>query len=52
MIKFTDHASEVLETFLAGDPNQSQALRIVVTGRTTAPPFDLTLVDISESEED
>ena len=52
MIKFTDHASEVLETFLAGDPNPSQALRIAVTGPTTAPRFDLTLIEISESTED
>ena len=52
MIKFTDHASEVLETFLAGDPNPSQALRITVTGPTTAPHFDLTLIEISESTGD
>ena len=52
MIKFTDHASEVLETFLAGDPNPGQALRIAVTGPQTAPHFDLTLVEISESAED
>ncbi len=52
MIKFTDHAAEVLETFLAGDPNPSQALRIAVTGPTTAPHFDLTLIEISESTED
>ena len=52
MIKFTDHASKVLETFLAGDPDPSQALRIKVTGPKTAPNFDLTLVEISESAED
>ncbi|MBR44124.1 MAG: hypothetical protein CME18_06900 [Gemmatimonadetes bacterium] len=52
MIKFTDHAAEVLETILAGDPNPSQALRIAVTGPTTAPHFDLTLIEISESTED
>ena len=49
MIKFTDHASKVLKTFLAGDPNPSQALRIAVTGPKTAPHFDVTLVEISES---
>ena len=52
MIKFTDHASKVLKTFLAGDPNPNQALRIAVTGPKTAPHFDLRLVEISDRAEE
>lgn len=51
MITFTDHASKVLTTFLAGDPEPSQALRISVTGTKSAPHFDLTLVEVSDRED-
>ena len=52
MITFTEHAAEVLKTFLAGDPEPSQALRISVSGAKTAPRFDLTLVEHSDRAED
>lgn len=52
MITFTEHASEVLKTFLAGDPEPSQALRISVSGPKTAPRFDLTLVEHTERADD
>ena len=52
MISFTDHAANVLTTFLAGDPEPSQALRISVSGTKTAPRFDLTLVEQSERTEE
>ena len=52
MISFTDHATDVLKTFLAGDPEPSQALRISVSGTKTAPRFDLTLVERSERADD
>jgi len=52
MITFTDHATDVLKTFLAGDPEPSQALRISVGGTKTAPHFDLTLVEHTERADD
>ncbi len=52
MITFTDHATDVLKTFLAGDPEPSQALRISVAGTKTAPRFDLTLVELAERTDD
>lgn len=52
MITFTDHAADVLKTFLAGDPEPSQALRITVSGSKTAPRFDLTLVEGTERTDD
>lgn len=52
MITFTDHAADVLKTFLAGAPEPTQALRISVSGSKTAPHFDLTLVEQSERSDD
>jgi Fe/S biogenesis protein NfuA len=51
MITFTDRAREMLDTFLGSDADSSQALRISVGGETTAPTFDLTLVDAAERSE-
>ena len=52
MITFTDRAREMLDTFLGSDADSTQALRISVGGETTAPTFDLTLVDAAERSEE
>jgi len=52
MITFTDRAREMLDTFLGNDGESSQALRISVGGETTAPTFDLTLVDAGERSDE
>lgn len=52
MISFTGPAREMLETFLGEGEEGGQALRIRVSGASTAPRFDLTLVDASEQTDD
>lgn len=51
MIRFTDRAREMVQTFLAGDASE-QALRVSVGGTPKAPTFDLTLVDPAERKAD
>ena len=52
MISFTDRAREMVATFLGEGDDATQALRIRVGGTSTAPSFDLTLVDPGERTED
>lgn len=47
MIRFTDRAQEMVQSFLGGEDSE-QALRISVGGTPQAPTFDLTLVDLHE----
>lgn len=49
MITFTDRATEMVNSFLEGEP---QALRITMSGPPNAPHFDLTLVDHAERRDD
>ena len=51
MIRFTDRAREMVQSFL-GSEDSEQALRISVGGTPRAPTFDLTLVDLEERESD
>lgn len=51
MMTFTGPAREMLDSFLGDESDGSQALRIRVTGESTAPRFDLTLVDAAEQAE-
>lgn len=50
MINFTDHAREMVVSFLT-EGEETQFLRIGVSGTRHAPVFDLTLVDPSEQKE-
>lgn len=53
MISFTDHAREMLLSFVAdGEEKETQALRISVQGSPMAPTFDLTLVKLDEVADD
>lgn len=52
MITFTSRAREMVKTFLGGEDDGAQALRITVSGPATAPTFDLTLVDTAEKRDD
>lgn len=49
MISFTDRAKEMVASFLGEEGDQ--LLRIRVGGPSTAPTFDLSLVDEAETEE-
>lgn len=48
MIKFTDRARDMVTSFLGEGDDAGQALRIRVSGESTSPTFDLTLVDPAE----
>ncbi|NNF13695.1 MAG: hypothetical protein HKN72_10740 [Gemmatimonadetes bacterium] len=50
MIRFTDRAREMLQTFLGDE--EDQALRIRVGGPRTAPTFDLSLVATTERQDE
>ena len=52
MITFTDRAREMVRSFLDGNDEQAQALRITTTGSPVSRNFDLTLVRLSERRED
>jgi len=52
MITFTDRAREMVASFLGEGEDASQVLRIEVSGPSTAPAFDLTLVDTTERTDD
>ena len=52
MISFTDRAREMLLSFIAEGEEETQALRISVSGSASAPTFDLALVDAHERGED
>ena len=52
MITFTDHAREMVKSFLGEAGEAAQALRISVGGSPTAPSFDLTLVEPNERAAD
>jgi Fe/S biogenesis protein NfuA len=52
MIIFTDRARDMVTSFLGEGDDAGQALRVRVSGESTAPTFDLTLVDPVEKADD
>lgn len=52
MIHFTDRARETVQSFLDQNEDEELALRIGMSGSSTAPQFDLTLVGAAELAED
>jgi Fe/S biogenesis protein NfuA len=51
-ILFTDHAREMVQTFLDQGEGEPLALRIGMSGSPAAPKFDLTLVGAAELADD
>jgi Fe/S biogenesis protein NfuA len=52
MITFTDHARDMVRTFLGQSEGEELALRIGMSGSPAAPTFDLTLVGLADRGED
>ena len=52
MIHFTDHARDMVQSFLDQNQGEDLALRIGMSGSPVSPNFDLTLVNLTEQADE